>query len=238
MSLSLWPSEHGAYVQLGMPLLTGLALAPSLLAHEPVMLLSGARGRRAKARLEARARLRLGALLCLAVATAAAGAWLAPPSARLALALPGVAGLAVMTLIRRGAEKTIPGELLVAAALSAILLPLGLCGDHTPGLVATVTVGWWHIFSVQILAVHALKRGGWLKHFTVLTCGGTILLSLLAAGASGYPSAALALVPPAVAALAAVFSQPHPGRLKRAGWRFAAADCLAIAMILASLLSA
>jgi hypothetical protein len=70
---SLWPREHGAYAQLGAPLLCALLVrAPTLpaillasgavfafLANEPLLVLLGHRGRRMLATESGRARVRL-----------------------------------------------------------------------------------------------------------------------------------------------------------------------------------
>ena len=61
MARSLWPREHGVYVQVSLPLLTALLISPTLagafissavvaafLLHEPLLVLTGERGSRAK----------------------------------------------------------------------------------------------------------------------------------------------------------------------------------------------
>ncbi|WP_242347070.1 YwiC-like family protein, partial [Anaeromyxobacter terrae] len=93
---SMLPHEHGAWGQLAMPLLTALAigrpgLAPSALtaavvlafvAHEPLLVLLGQRGRRVAEEEGPRARRWLAATGGLAAVTGAVGIALAPAAAR------------------------------------------------------------------------------------------------------------------------------------------------------------
>ncbi|HEY5937251.1 MAG TPA: YwiC-like family protein, partial [Kofleriaceae bacterium] len=88
---SLWPREHGAYVQLLVPLLTGLAArvptiaavllaiaaCAAFLANEPLLVVLGHRGARMKTRDGDRARARLVLLASIAFACGAGGLALA-----------------------------------------------------------------------------------------------------------------------------------------------------------------
>src|SRR5688572_29450477 len=83
-TMSLFPKEHGAYGQITVPLITaflaagvsttGLLIATSMLAgflaHEPALVLIGARGARAKRDLRQRAIRWLGCTLTVGVAAA------------------------------------------------------------------------------------------------------------------------------------------------------------------------
>ena len=98
----LWPREHGAWGQMAMPLVTGLALGRTgaaawllavaasfaFLAHEPALVLLGSRGVRAAREDGPLARRLLLLLGGLAAGAGLAGAALAPEPARLSLALP------------------------------------------------------------------------------------------------------------------------------------------------------
>src|SRR5437762_3573628 len=95
---SLAPKEHGAYGQLGLPLVTGLAMgrpgvaaaalavaaAAAFVAHEPLLILAGQRGTRARREEGPRAARRLAVLGAAAAISGGAGLALAPSPARLA----------------------------------------------------------------------------------------------------------------------------------------------------------
>jgi len=99
---SLLPQEHGAWGQLAMPIISGLAVgSPSwsallltastvlgFLAHEPWLVTLGHRGLKAVREEGPRARRVMLQLLAAAAATGAAGVWLAPVAARVALVVP------------------------------------------------------------------------------------------------------------------------------------------------------
>lgn len=133
---SLWPREHGAYVQLLAPMLASLlfvrpsaaALAWACMAgtlfllHEPVLVLLGRRGQRAKATLGGPAKRRVVGLLGIAAGAFATGVWLAPTVAPW-LALPLLLSLLCASLLFQKRERTTPGQLVITAALTSFALP-------------------------------------------------------------------------------------------------------------------
>src|SRR3954470_19764255 len=142
---SLAPREHGAYGQLGFPLLTALCVAlPRIpgalfaasavalfLAHEPALVAFGRRGQRAREEDGERARRML--LLALAAGTAlgASAVWLAPAPARLAAAVAAALGGLLTVAVALRIEKTLSGELLAAAAMTSAGLPVAVA-DGVP----------------------------------------------------------------------------------------------------------
>ena len=142
---SMLPHEHGAWGQLAMPLLTALAIgrpgAASLLlttavvlafvAHEPLLVLLGQRGQRARKEDGPRAGRWLGALAALAAVTGLLGIAVAPAAARLALLLPAALAALVGWLVSRKLEKTVAGEIAVAAALASAGYAVALAGGAT-----------------------------------------------------------------------------------------------------------
>ena len=112
------PHEHGAWGQLAMPLLTALAIGrPSasafllalgvvlaFVAHEPLLVLLGQRGRRVAEEEGPRAQRWLAGTIGLAAAAGLSGLALAPGPARAALALPALLAAMVAVLVRRRLE--------------------------------------------------------------------------------------------------------------------------------------
>lgn len=250
----LLPREHGAWAQLAFPLLTGLILgrgAPgafafagvavaAFLAHEPAAVLRGARGVRLKNELAGRARTRLlwlGGALATGVLAAAL---VAPARAWQAATVPGVLGLLLVPLFLAGRLKSLGGEVLLTAALASLVLPLGRSGPAGMPEVALAGAVWFGAFVPPIVTVHALKarvkqrgRGRWL-----LVAAPLVALLVIAGALTAWAllppwgRASLAVLPPAVATLGVAVSAPHPRHLKQVGWTVAAADVVALVLLL------
>ena len=98
----MMPREHGAYAQIAFPLVTALALgSPNatallllisivavFLLHEPLLVLTGARGGRVKREAEGQAWRTAAVLVVVALAVGGLGLWLAPREARLSALIP------------------------------------------------------------------------------------------------------------------------------------------------------
>lgn len=250
----LWPREHGAYAQLGYPLLTGLILAGGhpgslafaaagialFLAHEPMAVIMGMRGVRLRDSLVRPARRRLWLLAAVAGLGLAAAVMLAPWRAWQAALIPAVWGLVLVPLFFLNRIKTLGGEIVAAAAFSASLLPVALSGPVAVE-VAAVAAGVWFAATVPaIVSVHAVKashkgrpRGRWLL---VATPTLAVLVTIAAVVAATLPAPAvraLAVLPPVLAVLAIAMIRPHPRHLKRIGWTMVVANTLALVLVLA-----
>jgi hypothetical protein len=254
---SLLPREHGAYAQLGFPLVTALALgdlgfAPVLLVvgiiavflvHEPVMIMSGGRGDRAKREVGDRARRRGAALLAVAAIAGAAGLWLAPPIARYSAVVPVVLGtlLAPLTLSRQ--EKTLIGELLASVALSSTMIPVAFAG--TAGIRETLVafVVWSVVFALGTITVRAIiarakktAEPSRAVHLAPLLSAVAIAIAIVLAVGSDVPTlVAVAVVPTAFAALVFALLGVHPRNLRRMGWSLVASNVFVLAALLVGL---
>lgn len=167
---SLAPKEHGAYGQISMPLLSALcAHTPnwaSLLltigafsvffAHEPLLILIGHRGNKAKRELSTRARKRLLLLGFIAIATSAPGFWLAPQEARLAMLAPALGMLGLIPFIYTKQEKSLMGESLAAAALSFTAFPVALASKLTLPSALAICVSFSLAFAAATWAVRSV----------------------------------------------------------------------------------
>src|SRR3989304_3176825 len=153
---SLLPREHGAYAGIAFPLITALSLgAPTavqllwiagcvavFLAHEPLLIIVGERGRRSHTALGARARRTAYGLVAIAVATGGLGWWLAAPTARAALILPLALGALLLRLILIHRERSLPGELLACVTLSSGGIPTPLARGASPRAASIAGVVW------------------------------------------------------------------------------------------------
>jgi len=248
------PREYGAYAELAFPLLTALlaggvtgaglgfaaAVVAGFLVREPLAVLNGVRGARLEASLGGTARraaVVLGALLALG---AGAGLLLAPPMARRAALVPGVVALLLTPALLRGRPKTLGVEVLVAFALSGMVLPIGLAGRMPLGRAGATAAVWAASFVLATLAVHAIKArakpalgGTWTLWATPVLGVGVVAGGLLGAAVWRVPTAvALAVLPSALVVLAATLLRPHPRRLKRIGWSLVGANAVTLALLL------
>jgi len=132
------PREHGAYGQALFPLLTAFAVAgvsrsaaltavavvAMFLAHEPLVLLLGQRGRRNQAAQAGRAWWSL--MICIVIATASGVLAIDAMRAdlRWTFLIPAVPALWLFRAILTGREKTLSAEATVAMAFAGAAIPV------------------------------------------------------------------------------------------------------------------
>jgi YwiC-like protein len=228
---SLLPREHGAYFQLAIPLiaawcaqplqaasvLLGLAACLAFLAHEPLLVLLGTRGPRMQQHDGRRARTWFTVLAIAALATGALGLARAP-SATLPFAVAAAAlGVTLILLARRGAEHTLHGELIAAAALTGV----SAIALVTAGAAQHVAVAWWLGwtlgFGATVIAVHrvlARHRRTASSVDRILAIAGLAASAVLAATARDHLACLLAA--PLVAAATLIVVAPPPATRLRA----------------------
>ncbi|TAK42406.1 MAG: hypothetical protein EPO27_17150 [Betaproteobacteria bacterium] len=253
MDARLLPREHGAYAQLGFPLLSGLLLgspgASSLLfavaaillflANEPLVLLLGVRGKRLQQELAVPARRHLALRAVLAAAVGLAALWLAPPGARWLALVPAVLAAALIPVVLAKNLKTLPGEVVAAAAFASVHLPIAAGGGITQTLLWGPPLMWFAATVVATLCVHAIKarslgRAPWVIPAAAWTAwlallGALAILALL----PGWRSVALAACLPLAGVVVLNHLAPSPKRLKQVGWTLTAANALALALLAA-----
>lgn len=251
MSGRLLPREHGAYAQLGFPLLSGLVLGSPgasswlfaaaaiflFVANEPVAVLLGARGKRLQRELAVPARWQLANLGGLGAATGFAALWLAPPAARwLALAPVAVAAGLVPVVLSKNL-KTLPGEAVAAAAFSAMHLPVAASGGVIGILLWGPPIMWFVVAVTATLAVHAIKsRVTGATPWVVPAANWVARLALLAALATAiwipnWRAVALAACLPLAGVVVLNGLTLSPRKLKQVGWTVVAANALAVTLL-------
>lgn len=255
MSRSLIPHEHGAWGQLLLPLLCGLALgrltAAALLlaaavilffvAHEPLLVLLGQRGARVRTEHGARASRWLVALLAVAAVAGAAGLALAPAPARVAALVPVVLAVAVAFLVWRRREKTVIGEVTIAAALASAAAAVALAGGAGPLAAVAAVLAWVISFAAATLAVHVIlvrARSKGARDPGLLHAGGVALLGAAAGAlvAAGFPPAlAFAAAPTLLLSLAVCLARVSPRRLRPLGWALVGSSVVTLAVLVVGL---
>lgn len=234
------PREHGAYVQLGLALVSGLLLGHGthqawsqagltgllFLASGPALVLvrSGSPGPGAESQSGAAALLAgLGvpALLLAGWAWGSAG-----PAQWQAAAVPGALAVALFVLGLLKRDHTAPGELLAALAFASAAYPVAILGEASPQDAKRLALALAAVQSIGTLTVRAFlasmrsPRQRWPR---ILPVALAILLLGLAA-ASGWSSQGLALVPNIGIAAWLLWTPLQPRSLKHIGWALAMAS--------------
>lgn len=242
---SFAPKEHGAYGQLGVPLVAALAsgrpgLASVLLtlasalafaAHEPLLVALGHRGERLRARDGSRAKRRVCVLGAGALATGVAGLALLPHAALPWALLPPLSAVALLPWVMAGREKTLTAELLAAAALASAGVPVAVGAGVAFRVALACWVGWSLAFGAATVAVRAVspRYRASSRRWTpaaLLAFGAAIAL-----GSVGIDPVVAAGVP-LLGLGAAVFVLDPPARsLKRVGWGLIAASVASAALM-------
>jgi YwiC-like protein len=252
----LIPREHGAYGQLGFPLATALAIGrptpgaialavagvAAFLAHESLLVFIGQRGSRASREQRNEARRTLLLLGTLALAAGFSAVVLLNPFARWALALPAVLTLQLAVAVFSGSERTYAGEILAAATLSSLSVPVAIGAGVTIHTAFTVFVVFTMVFVVATTAVHAIigradPRGQRSRRVVsgALTLFALGVLVLLVRVGFVQGIAPLAALPVAFVALALVTRPPLPRQLRAVGWTLVVATAATSTLLVVAL---
>jgi hypothetical protein len=232
----MMPKEHGAYAELALPMLTvllgvhpnwttllyAIATVAFFLAHEPLLVVLGQRGRKQQREQFKRARLHLAVRTLVGVLGGAIAFGMSSWQQRIWL-LPSVGlFLLVSVAVKMGKEKTAWGELTATVCFTSVSLVLGTSvglGWQTSCLVMAV---WTFTFWLATLAVRSTSQSRkqiwpW-ERFAALVGS---LVVLLVSGwllAKDLRPWALALLFPSALSFVLGILQPHPRHLRRMGW--------------------
>jgi hypothetical protein len=254
---SLLPREHGAYAAVAFPLITAWSLgAPTavqllwitgcvavFLAHEPLLIMLGERGRRSHTALGTRARKAVYIFVALAVAAGGLGWWLAPPAARIALILPLALGALLLRLILTHRERSLPGELLACVTLSSVVIPIALAGGASPRAAVIAGAVWCAASALATLTVRAtIARAKQtanhrrLANATMAFSAVALLASFFLTRANVMPVlAAAAILPFVLLAVAFSIVHVHPRHLRAMGWSLVGSNVITLIALLVGL---
>jgi hypothetical protein len=252
------PKEHGAYGQLIFPLftafavtgaplasvLTGVACVALFLAHEPLVVLLGQRGRRVQAADASRAWWSLIVMLSTATASGILAIDRTPPDARWTFVIPAVGAVGLLPVIARRREKTLAGEAAVAITFAAAVLPICAgAGKAWAGVV--IAAAYALLFVLGTLAVRGMvlrTRGGGNPGAARRTRTATLTLAALGAilalagATNGLVSwtAVAAILPGVGFATALAAFPPSTARLKRVGWSLVGVTAVTALLLVAA----
>lgn len=235
----LIPHEHGAYGQLGFPLLAVLlagrpTLAAALLvvafigafiAHEPVLVLMGQRGPRARRELAADARRTLVLYGGMTLMAGAAGLSMMHPGSRWTVAIPALFAAAAVPMIVQRTQKTAIGELHVALTLASCAVPAGIAAR----LAASASGAIWLVFFLGFACATLAVRGTIarqrrepstaLRVSAMLIALGSPLLAVALARALGLVEPLWTMtIPLSVLGMVLAARPPAATELRRVGW--------------------
>ncbi len=247
---SLLPKEHGAYGQLGLALVTAVALgrptlaalalvvafAATFVAHESLLVLVGHRGGRAQREDGPRARRLLAALLALGAANALVGRRRGGRSVVAVLALPAALALALAPIIARRRERSAAGGVL--AAPSSSCSPVR--AREQASLVAASPRRWcgpWASRSSpwSSAACWPSRAAASARLAAVIPRGGARRAVALAVSGRGPVALAAGLAPLCALALALAAAPPPARRIKAVGWGVVAAGVATLVVLTATL---
>lgn len=248
---SLWPREHGAYIQLFVPVATSLLATGSswagdalalgagfaFLASEPLRVLFGARGPRMRELAGARARRRLALFAALAAIAGGTGLALAPRSAvALTMLLAPMIGF-VLIASRRGTVQTVLGESVAAITLAGAGAPVALAGGMRLGDALAIWLGWSLAYTATVVVVHRVLA----RHLRARAPADVrseltlvVLCGLLAAASVVLPLVRFA-TPLAIAAVLVLIWMPRATHLRAVGIAFLATSLVAAALAITPL---
>ncbi|MGH9146652.1 MAG: YwiC-like family protein, partial [Vicinamibacterales bacterium] len=169
--------ENTADGQLAFPLVTSFAVAgvttaslliavaavAAFLAHEPLLVLLGRRGTRAKREERSRAVAWLAMTGTMAAGAGFVGFWSLSPDTRWSLALPLLSAIFVAVAIIAEREKSAAAEVAVASAFSLLAVPICLAANASLSAALAVGIAFALVFVVGTLAARVIVlrvRGG------------------------------------------------------------------------------
>ncbi len=230
-STKLRPKEHGAYAILAIPIATALLIAgftvvgvcvavaavAGFLAHEPLLVAWGHRGRRALSSAPSVNR-RLAALLTLTLLGGTSAVALGSAEVRLALGLCLAMALVGFALAAGGMHRTMGGQLWGVGSLSVACIPILLAGGMESRFALEVWIAWWLGFTATTIGVRgviaAQKRQPRLFHLSVLTAVSTAVVLPV-----GFQEYSLLVTLPMIAMSWYLLCFPPPAKyLRRVGW--------------------
>jgi hypothetical protein len=215
----------------GAAIALAIAAFAAFLAHEPMLIAFGRRGRRAEDYDRPRAMQRVWMLSAVFAISGAIGFALSPVEARVAAVAVGWMGAIALSAAVLGVERGAGAQFVAATVLPAASLPVALAAGVPLPLASASLLSWVIAFSLATLVVRTILARRRRSAATLLCLGSPIVLAS-ALFASGLPSApAVALLPVVAVGLAVLGLRPSPRRVGRIGLAFAAAGTMTLAVL-------
>ena len=261
--MSFFPKEHGAYGQMIFPLVTAMlvsgvsagslffaiAVVAGFVVHEPLLVLLGFRGPRAR-REQGRAALFwvAGLIAVLVLAGVTALAWM-QPAQRIYVVFPLIPALYLFVAAATGKGKSVAAEVAVAIAFSLVAIPLCLLGGPSVAAGVIVAMAFVTDFVLATLAVRVViakvRGGGDPRKVASMRAWVYGLAMAIAAAAAALASGGLlpwlpmiALVPGVATALWIAAFPPPPAKLRAVGWTLVTTSAIVALLLIFTLRAA
>ncbi len=229
------PKEHGAYAILGIPIVTSLIIAGAsvsgvciaiaaiagFLAHEPLLIVWGLRGLRAKRSTPA-ARNRLLLLLLVTLAGGTTALFLGSPAVRWALLVCALLAATSFAVAIAGKHRTLWGQLWGIVGLSGTCLPILLAGGLAVSTSLELWTAWMIGFAATTLAVRSVIAAQKRKSRSLHWAGIGVLSIVVAALTVSSYSLAIVALPMLATSWYLLFAPPSAKHLRRVGWSLVA----------------
>ena len=228
--------------------LLAIAAVACFVANEPLLVLVGQRGTRTQREESGRAKRALLISVLFALAAGIGGLALAPRAAQFAVVLPLLLGGTLVMLAIQGLERSVFGEVLAAATLSSVAVPLGLTAglDLTSALAVALI---WAVTALLGTAVvrltvartkaktpHELQTVRVKRAALIAVCLGVIGVGVAAPFGSRIGLWVLAAaVPVALVVLIMAALRPTARRLRLMGWSLVFANLLSLIAVVTTL---
>lgn len=212
-------------------LCVGAAGVAAFLAHEPLLVVLGRRGNRRLREDGSRARRRLCWLGAIVALTGCVGFVSAPLAVQVLTLVPGGLALLLGVFIRLGKEKTAAGELLAAATLSSVGLPVAVASGATMATAWSTWGGWCIAFACATMAVRTViavaREPIAIGHRIGAPLAFTAMGLVFAIAARIPMFVMVAFVPTLAIVLGLAVRPPSPRRLRQIGWTLVGATTFA-----------
>jgi hypothetical protein len=244
----LLPREHGTYGQIALPLVAALFARPVTfggaaltvaafgfyLAHEPLLVILGLRGPRARREDGARAHVWLATFMLIGALAGTIGALRISDAARVALVIPVGLSMVVGAFILTRRERTLMGEVAAGCALASASVPVmiadGVSVSHALWALVAWSVGFGAVTpAVRGVIAHQKAPVALVKRLVPLGVPWAVWCVMVAAGAPVVT--VLGALPLLVMASVLSVWPPYPQHLKRIGWALVAATVVATAAL-------
>jgi hypothetical protein len=258
--MSFFPKEHGAYGQMIFPLVTSMvvsgatagsllfagAIVSGFLVHEPLLVLLGFRGPRARREAGSAALWWVVILTAVLIVMGASAVRWMEPRDRIAVILPLVPAVYLFVAAASGKGKSIGAEVAVAIAFSLTAIPLSLLGEVPAVSGVMVALAFATNFVLATLAIRvviAKVRGGGNPALVVTMRRSVYTLAILIPIAAALavlrgviPSLPLvALAPGIVVSLWIAITAPPPAKLRTVGWALVTTSAVVAALLIVTL---
>ena len=223
-----------------------IAVVAGFVVHEPLLVLFGFRGPRARREQGRTALAWVAGLVAILVVAGITAVVRMAPAQRLYVVFPLVPTVYLFIAAAMGKGKTVAAEVAVAIAFSLVAIPLCLLGSPSVTAGAIVAIAFGANFVLATLAVRvviAKVRGGgdprlvatmraWVYGLAIAMVAAVVVLA--SGGLLPWPPL-VALVPGIVTALWIAAFPPPPAKLRAVGWTLVTTSAMVALLLVVAL---